>query len=810
MSEPQTDSSSQKSAGAGLSRAARRRRRRDIWVAMAAFLLLAGVVGSLLGARSVAGSDRQRSHQAFISSSAEVASTLRLAIQHEEDLVVSARAYILGNPSALQTPFLRWTVAVGAFARYPELEGGGEVIMVPASRLAAFAAHESTDPSSPLPKGGSYQVLPLGSRPYYCLIAVSFGRPGPSSVTPVGLDYCAASAGFRNILLGARDSGRDEYRPYTSALGTVLAVETPLYRGGTIPATVAGRRLAFLGAFGISVVPRVILDTALEDHPGMTVELRFSSASSPVAFRSAATIPRGQSTTVDLHDGWTMRSSGPALAAGMFADGNALGLLGGGIALSVLLSLLVFVLGTGRARARGMVRDKTQELSYQALHDTLTGLPSRALVLDRADRMLARAKRQPSIMPAALYVDIDRFKYVNDNFGHSAGDHLLKVVAERLVGVVRDQDTVGRLGGDEFIVLLESATRETPPDLVADRVIAVLREPVLLDDGETTLSASVSVGIAIGQRASADELIRDADLALYTAKAAGKDRAVLFQASMQTTAEVRRELEVDLDEAMADGQFFLLYQPILDLDSGGVVGVEALIRWRHPERGVIQPDDFIPLAEQTGRIVPIGRWVLAEACRQAAAWRARGHRMGVSVNVSGYQLDRDGFAQDVRQALRESGIEPSSLTLEITETALMRDVPAASERLKEIKTLGVRLAIDDFGTGSSSLAYLRQFAADSLKIDRSFIAGIADSRESAGIIHTLVELGRLLDIDTLAEGIEDPRQLEQLQQERCDFGQGFLFAKPLDGPGIERFLDASNGDGELPRSPALTPPVRLI
>jgi diguanylate cyclase (GGDEF)-like protein len=389
---------------------------------------------------------------------------------------------------------------------------------------------------------------------------------------------------------------------------------------------------------------------------------------------------------------------------------------------------------------------------------------------------------------AALYVDIDRFKHINDSFGHAAGDHVLKTTGERLGSVVRDQDTVGRLGGDEFIVLLESATLEAPPDLVAERLIEVMREPVVLADGLTTFTFSVSIGVGIGLRACADDLLRDADMALYTAKAAGKDRAVLFQATMQKAANNRLVLEADLGDALEREQFFLLYQPIVDLESERIVGVEALIRWQHPQRGVVAPEDFIPLAEESGRIVPIGRWVLDEACRQGAAWEAKGIRLGMSVNVSAYQLDRDGFAADLLRALQASGVDPGSITIEITETALMRDVGAASERLKQIKALGVRIAIDDFGTGSSSLAYLRQFSADLLKIDRTFIAEMGDSTESAAIIHTLVELGERLGIETLAEGIEEPGQLRQLRDERCDRGQGFLFAHPLDPEGVERFL----------------------
>jgi diguanylate cyclase (GGDEF)-like protein len=489
-----------------------------------------------------------------------------------------------------------------------------------------------------------------------------------------------------------------------------------------------------------------------------------------------------------------MTARGAPVARGVLGDSKAQLALIAGIVVSVLLGLLVFVLGTGRARALTMVREKTREISYQALHDSLTQLPNRTLVLDRAERMLARARRDAAIVPAALYIDIDRFKSVNDTFGHAAGDRLLRTLAERLLSVVREQDTVGRLGGDEFVVLLESATRQEPPELVAERVINELRRPVKLEPGGRALTATVSVGVAIGQRAGADELLRDADLALYAAKATGRDRAVLFQASMQNAAQGRRHLELELAEAIEQEQFFLLYQPIIDLRSGEVVAVEALIRWQHPQRGVVAPDDFVSFAEETGQIRPIGRWVLQEACRQAAEWDAAGRPIGMAVNVSACQLDRDDLASDVVDALESSGIEPSSLTLEITETAVMRDVRGAAARLQGLRERGVRVALDDLGTGSSALAYLRAFAPDSMKIDRAFTAAMNGSPESAAVIRTIVELGRLLRIDTLAEGIEQPEQLAELREAQCDLGQGYLFARPLAPEELERYLQERDGE----------------
>jgi diguanylate cyclase (GGDEF)-like protein len=430
-------------------------------------------------------------------------------------------------------------------------------------------------------------------------------------------------------------------------------------------------------------------------------------------------------------------------------------------------------------------------LRHQALHDGLTGLPNRTLVLDRADQMLARARRDLTPV-AALYIDVDGFKHVNDTFGHAAGDELLITVAGRLSSVVREGDTVGRLGGDEFVVLLDAATLEAGPDLVVERILDVLRQPVALTGtSERPLVLTASIGLAVGQRVNADQLLRDADLALYEAKAAGKDRYVLFESSMQTIAEDRHLLELDLRDALGSEQFFLLYQPTFDLKSEAVTGVEALIRWRHPGRGVVPPDQFIPIAEQTGLIVPIGRWVLLDACRQAAVWHANGHPIGIAVNVSACQLETDELVRDVQEALAESGLEPTALTLEITETTLMRNADEAARRLTVLKTLGIRVAVDDFGTGYSSLAYLRQFPVDSLKIDRSFISGSTATKESAALIHTLVQLGKSLGLQTVGEGIEETSQLRHLQQEGCDLGQGYLLARPLEADAIERFLTAA-------------------
>jgi diguanylate cyclase (GGDEF)-like protein len=435
-----------------------------------------------------------------------------------------------------------------------------------------------------------------------------------------------------------------------------------------------------------------------------------------------------------------------------------------------------------------------EQLHYQAFHDSLTGLPNRQLVLDRAGQLLARGHRDGLTVPA-LFLDVDGFKRINDSFGHAAGDKLLQTFAERLTRVLRASDTVGRLGGDEFVILLDPVGLAESPELVAERVLAVLSEPVDIGvSSQGALSIRVSIGITTGPHATADELLHDADIALYEAKAAGEGRYVLFASGMGILADARLQLEIDLHDAIEEQQFFLVYQPIFNLQTRAVVGVEALIRWRHPTRGLIAPDQFIPLAETTGMIVPIGRWVLQEACTQAAEWHRSNYPVGIAVNVSSYQLDSEGFLDDVNEAVSLSGIDPTTLTLEITETRLMKDPVHAAERLSSLKRLGVRIAIDDFGTGYGSLAYLHLFRVDALKIDRSFISVMPISEESAAIVHSLIQLGKTLELETLGEGIEEPDQLLRLQQEHCDFGQGFLLSRPLDVKTMTQFFEKDRAE----------------
>jgi diguanylate cyclase (GGDEF)-like protein len=458
-----------------------------------------------------------------------------------------------------------------------------------------------------------------------------------------------------------------------------------------------------------------------------------------------------------------------------------------------------------RRRAHEELTRRQDELAFMATHDALTGLPNRTLILDRVEQMLVRARRNQTPV-AALFIDLDNFKGINDTLGHGVGDQLLRAVAARLEGVVRDIDALGRLGGDEFVVVAEGMSLAAGPELIAERLLAALKQPFKLKGAEgKRLVVTASVGVAMGDRSTAEELLRDADIAMYRAKWEGKNGYVVFESGMQDAVQSRMELEMDLRDAFEKDEFFVVYQPTFNLREMVPTGMEALIRWRHPSRGVVQPDDFVPLLEETGLIIDVGRWVMREACNQGAEWREAGRPIGVAVNVAARQLDRDEFVEEVSEALSQSGLEPDALTIEITETTIMANAEDTAERLAAIKELGVRVAIDDFGTGYSSLAYLQRFPVDALKIDRSFIAKMRHDAEGETLIRTLVQLGKSLSIETLAEGIEQAHELSLLREESCDTGQGFLFARPLDMDECEAFLE--NWAGAAIPAPPKAPPL---
>jgi diguanylate cyclase (GGDEF)-like protein/PAS domain S-box-containing protein len=421
------------------------------------------------------------------------------------------------------------------------------------------------------------------------------------------------------------------------------------------------------------------------------------------------------------------------------------------------------------------------ELSHQAFHDALTGLPNRLLLRDRLTHALVSRPRIDSGI-SVLYCDLDGFKAVNDTLGHDAGDQVLRVVAERLQRIVRPADTVARLGGDEFVVLLDGVTQDEA-ETAAARMLQVLSDPVAI--GGTPLVITGSIGVAsvsAAEQPAADDLLRDADTAMYEAKGAGRNRSMNYHPSMRRRALSRHAIEADLSHALQRGELEAYYQPLVSLDDEHVIGFEALVRWNHPTKGLLLPGSFIELAEESGAIIPIGAWMLRTACAHAAAWqelRPDGPGLTISVNLSARQLAEVGIVDEVANALAITGLDPSLLVLELTESMLVQRPGITAERLRALKALGLELAIDDFGVGYSSLSYLQQFPFDILKIDRSFVDGISDPDSLPAIVRGLLDLANTLGLDIVAEGIEEEVQRRSLVNEGCTTGQGFLFARPM-------------------------------
>ena len=435
---------------------------------------------------------------------------------------------------------------------------------------------------------------------------------------------------------------------------------------------------------------------------------------------------------------------------------------------------------------------RLDQLVREAFRDALTGLPNRALFMDRLSHALTRAERCGSNL-AVLFLDLDRFKILNETLGQEVGDRLLREVAERITTCLRPEDTVARLGGDEFGLLLEDTVELAAATAVAERVSAEIQRPFVVDGRDILISASIGIALTRGGSMQSDEVLHNADLAMYQAKAEGRARYELYQPGLSVSTRERLDLQSDLRTAGARQELSLRYQPVVTLASVRAVEVEALIRWDHRRRGALLPADFIALSEESGLMVPMGQWVLREACRQARAWQ-RDMPLIVGVNLSASQFERDALPDEVAQILRETELDSSHLQLEISEAVLMRDDPKMFDRLDALKKIGVRLAIDDLGTGYASLSYLKRLPVDCLKIDRSLIKGVGFDNEDTAIIRAVVTLARSLGITVTAEGVETTEQLSQLRELGCEQGQGYYFARPVSADRLPELLASLDAD----------------
>jgi diguanylate cyclase (GGDEF)-like protein len=777
-----------------------------------AVILLVGLAVSIGVALIRHSTIRLQEHESFHATASDVTATLAVGLRSDTDFVRMLRALVAMQPRLTATQFDRW---------YSELDRSNSqvgslatavVSVVPSATLRAFQRQRLADPAFRKVARGSFQIMPPGRRARYCLLSAVVSRlpENPLIQLAARADWCAPTGlirGTARALASESESGQLTVSP--PVLGTSF-ISTAVYRRGASLGTVAERRRATIGWIWSSLDVPAVIEAAAGAHSGFTIALyhRDPLHGMQLIGATAGAPPKDAldyGARLNIAGTWEVRVRGRSTFAGLSAGAQEALVLAVGVLVTALLVTLAAMLLRSRDRALGLADKRTGQLLHQSLHDALTGLPNRLLALDRAEHMLAHARQRGGTL-AALCIDLDAFNYVNDAYGHTAGDSVLKMAAARLSSVVGETDTAARVGADEFVILLGDSSLEAGPELMAERLLEVLRLPYEVDgaspddNGERTsrtLSLTASIGIAHGLQDSAEELLRCAGVALGEAKVWGHNRYMVFESTMRT-AKDRLGLKADLADALERGELSLRYQPIYDLRSQRLDGVEALLRWDHPTRGAIGPSEFIPIAEESGLIASIGRWVLAEACRQAATWRSRGRAVGVSVNVSARQLEDELLVGDVQRALRDAQLDPKALTLEVTETVIMRDTQANTRRLESLKRLGVGIAVDDFGTGHSSLAYLRQFPVDVLKIDRSFIAGIAQSRASASIIHILVALGKTLGLDTLAEGIEDRAQLDVLLREGCDYGQGFFFNKPLSAEALNELLDGDPPQREPP------------
>jgi diguanylate cyclase (GGDEF)-like protein/PAS domain S-box-containing protein len=467
-----------------------------------------------------------------------------------------------------------------------------------------------------------------------------------------------------------------------------------------------------------------------------------------------------------------------------------------------------FVLNTRDDTDRAALEE---QLRHQAFHDPLTGLANRALLADRAEQAFARARRAGASI-GVITLDLDAFKLVNDRLGHLAGDELLSAVAQRLQETVRPEDTVARIGGDEFVVLVDAVEQTDGVLALAERIRQAMDRPFQFASDQHTITASIGVAVDRDPHSNFEQLLSDADVAMYAVKTAGRDAVQLFEPSMHAQARERYQLQTELRDGLEREELWILYQPEFDSDGEHLEGFEALVRWNNPKRGLVQPDRFIPLAEETGLVVPLGRWVLQESLRQAAAWdrvEDSTRALTISVNVSTVQLNAPSFVTDVKDALNQSGIDPSRVVLEITESSLIDSSPRVVDVLHALKQLGVRIAIDDFGTGYASISYLQTIPVDILKIDRSFVTGSEHDKRGRDLLEAIVNIGRVLSLVTVAEGVEQPNQLATVKQMGCDLVQGYLFSRPLPAEEARHLIAehsaaAASGTTESARSVAVS------
>jgi diguanylate cyclase (GGDEF)-like protein len=789
---------------------------------LAAVILLVGVVLSTLGALAWHSHVQSAENSSFDTTTHSVAASLATSVERDQDLLATVRTLLTIQPKTTNGELRAWLRGEGAVKRYPGAFGFTYIEHVRTPQLGQYIRTARRDPAIGQPATGPFVpfvIAPQGAIAPYCFtrlvyaqLPASLGGGGATGIISnlgqllsPSFDYCDTP--FASFLGNSAANGRagvirlSQLFGFTAkggprvpalvreALGTLplFAIVAPVYRHSAQPTTPHDRDRALQGwVLGLFDATGLFAPATSVAH-GVAVTLYHSGTGSPsVVLRGTTNVAHGARTTMlalEGDPGWSARVAVLASSAGLSATGQGIAVLIGGLIVSLLIFGIVEVLVVSRRKALRTVEQRTKDLRHQATHDSLTGLPNRDSVYEQAQAALGRLDKA-RVSLALFFIDLDDFKKVNDTFGHGIGDDLLRSVGARLVETAGGDGLVGRLGGDEFAVLAEGTSIARQPELFATRLQDAMREPFELPSGGGIyLSVSAGIGIAIGARESAEELLRDADTALFRAKSEGLGRYAVFEPEMHDAARKHLALDIDLRHALRFEQFYVVYQPIIDLRSRKIRGVEALLRWRHPERGVVLPAEFIAVLEESDLIIDVGRYVLQQACEQVLHWHEDGFDVGMSVNLSARQFHFDVVLDDVPLTLARTGVDPSWLTLEITESTAMAQTELMMRTLRSLRSFGMQIAIDDFGTGYSSLAYLRDFPIDILKIDRSFINAI-EQPQGRPFLEALIRLGHSLDLEIVAEGIERPAQLEILVDEGCDSGQGFLFQRPVEASEI--------------------------
>ncbi|MGB3412473.1 MAG: bifunctional diguanylate cyclase/phosphodiesterase [Microthrixaceae bacterium] len=771
-------------------------RRQERWIDALPWLVLClGLTVAAFIATRWTTSTAEIQNEAFTSSAEAVRAVVSSELRLDESLVASLRGDLAAHPDLTNAELLRWYESSGTAERFRDGVDFGYIQRVPAAELAAFVAQVAADPVTGLVAPKEFNLFPDSAKAEYCLQRVGiWSRTDINGLEiPAGLNFCAAEledqrlSEFPTLLAAATDTGRVQVLTPDQFVDGSFVIVAPIYNATPADSQTA-RRAASIGWVASSFDAATLIDAALRDTSHLSVTVRHvgpDGSTRLIAEGGASSIETSLTLPVLGDSGWSVVVGATSAVLGHSPFVQGLGVFFFGAMLSLLTFVLARALVKARCRALTAATDRTAEIDYSSLHDDLTGLPNRTLILDRITQMQARALR-PSSVVAALSIEIDGYASVCDTLGHVAGENLINAVATRITSALRETDTVGRLGENGFVVLVQGELPLARPALAAQRIVDVLAEPVTL--GASPVPISASIGIATGTKCSPVDLLRNADIAMYRAKVAGQGSYVIFDTEIGAAMDRRILIEHDLRSALERDQLVIQYQPTFNLQSGAMTGAEALVRWNHPTLGLVPPDDFIPFAEESRRIVPIGRWVLREACHQAADWNRDGHRIRVAVNMSTVQIEDDSFVADVKEALTDSGLPASQLVLELTETALLSDTTVVRFRLEALKGIGVGISIDDFGTGYTSITYLQQFPIDTIKIDKSFVDDIAWSPDAAALCRTLVQLGRSLGLETLAEGIETEAQLTELIRAGCESGQGYLYSRPLGADEVDEFL----------------------